>query len=590
MLRLLWGTHPGLAGAMFGLRLARAFMPAATLWLAKLVIDQIVTLVRQHGGSTAYLWRLVVLELALVVASETVVRLSGLVEALLTDLFAHRVNLRIMEHAATLALQQFEDSVFYDRLDRARQNAPGRMLLVQQVITMAQSILTLLSLSGVLAAQAPWLVGLLVVAVIPHFIGETRYAFLSYSLMFRQTPVRRQLEYFQLLGTSNTTAKEIQMLALAPWLTQRYRRLADASYAENRALTVRRTRTAMCLAVLSAVVFYGAYATAVQATLAGAITIGTLTYLEGAFRQTRDLLLGLLASVSNSYENALRLEDLRAFLDTESATHSPPSARPVPTPIMGGVVFENVGFRYPGTDRWAVRGLSTSIRPGERVALVGANGAGKTTVTKLLARLYDPTEGRILLDGVDLRDYDIAGLRRAIGVLFQDFVHYDMRFDENIGVGDATTVDALASAVVVPEPVRVAADQSLADTLLPRLPLGYAQMLGRRFEEGVELSGGEWQKVALARAYMRDAQILILDEPTAALDAQAEYDVFAHFNQLMQGRMAVVISHRFSTVRMADRILVLSDGMITEDGTHEALVAAGGRYAAWFHLQADGYR
>ncbi|HEX3868522.1 MAG TPA: ATP-binding cassette domain-containing protein, partial [Gemmatimonadaceae bacterium] len=318
-----------------------------------------------------------------------------------------------------------------------------------------------------------------------------------------------------------------------------------------------------------------------------------------SFRQSRDLIQGLLMSVSSMYEQSLYLKDLFAFFDMEPAIRNRPGARPVPRPVLGGFAFEDVGFRYPGTERWAVRHVSFTIRPGERVALVGENGAGKTTLTKLIARLYDPSEGRILLDGVDLRDYDLSDVRRAIGVIFQDFVRYDMRFDENVGVGevdvvrdylDAEAPSAPASPRAPPAAIATAAEKSLAASLLPRLTGGYRQMLGRRFDDGVDLSGGEWQKIALARAYMRDAQLLILDEPTAALDARAEYDVFVRFNELMAGRMAVVISHRFSTVRMADRIVVLEHGEIVEQGTHADLVAAGGAYAELFSMQAAGYR
>jgi ATP-binding cassette subfamily B protein len=338
--------------------------------------------------------------------------------------------------------------------------------------------------------------------------------------------------------------------------------------------------------------YYGAYALVLARAAAGAISLGTLTFLAGAFARGRDLLQRLLSGASEVAEQALYLRDLFAFFDMRPTITSPPDARPVPHPVRQGFVFEDVGFRYPGSERWAVRHLNLTIGAGERVALVGENGAGKTTITKLLARLYDPTEGRILLDGVDLRAYDLVGLRAAVGVIFQDFVRYDMPFEENIGVGQ---VEALAMGNGhVAEPIAEAADRSLAASLLPRLPAGYRQMLGRRFEDGVDLSGGEWQKVALARAYLRDAELLILDEPTAALDARAEYEVFVRFSELVRGRMAVLISHRFSTVRMADRIVVLrggpEGGTVAEEGTHGALVAAGGLYAELFELQAVGYR
>jgi ATP-binding cassette subfamily B protein len=323
----------------------------------------------------------------------------------------------------------------------------------------------------------------------------------------------------------------------------------------------------------------------------GEITPGTLIFLSASFARGRDTIQGILLSASSVYEQSLYLRDLFVFLDMRPTIMSRPDAKPVPDPISEGFVFENVGFSYPETDRWAIRNVSFTLRPGERIALVGENGAGKTTITKLIARLYEPTEGRITLDGKDLREYELTSLRNAIGVIFQDFVRYDMRFDENIGVGEIESVRrALDNGDDVPDSIDMAAQNSLAASLLPRFPHGYRQMLGRRFEEGMDLSGGEWQKVALARAYLRDAQLLILDEPTAALDARAEYEVFMRFSELVAGRMAILISHRFSTVRMADRIIVLSAGEIVEAGTHEELVAKKGLYEELFRMQAAGYR
>ncbi|HEY1586956.1 MAG TPA: ABC transporter ATP-binding protein, partial [Polyangia bacterium] len=483
----------------------------------------------------------------------------------------------------------------------------GRVALLAQLLGMGQNVLTLASLSVALAAQAPWLLVLLALSVMPSFIGETHFAALSYSLMFRRTPERRQLDYVRYVGASDETAKEVQLFGLAPWLIDRYRTLADRFYDENRALAIKKAFVSSGLSLVGTLGYYGAYVVVLIRAVAGAITIGMLTFLASSFRQSRDLIQGLLMSASGIYEQSLYLKDLFDFFDMEPSIANRAGARSVPRPIRDGFLFEDVGFHYPGSERWAVRHLNFQLRPGERVALVGENGAGKTTLTKLLARLYDPSEGRILLDGVDLRDYDVADVRRAIGVIFQDFVRYDMRFDENVGVGEVEVVrdylDAAAAATngdkasqtpttpaSTPAPITDAAEKSLAASLLPRLPGAYRQMLGRRFDEGVDLSGGEWQKVALARAYMRDAQVLILDEPTAALDARAEYDVFVRFNALMAGRMAVVISHRFSTVRMADRIIVLEQGEIVEQGTHAELVGANGLYGELFAMQAAGYR
>jgi len=597
LIRLVWETHRGYTTAMIALRFVRSVVPVTNLWVAKLIIDEVIKLARA-GGSARHLWMLVALEMTTVVGGELLARASGLIEGLLGDLFTNRISIRIMEHAATLDLHQFEDPKFYDHLERARQGTTGRVALLMQLLGMGQSMLTLASLSVALAAQAPWLLVLLAVAVFPSFLGETHFAALTYALAFRRTPQRRQLDYVRFVGASDQTAKEVQLFGLAPWLISRYRALSDRFYGESRALAIKKAFVSSGLSVIGTLGYYGAYVVVLVRAIGGAITIGMLTFLAASFRQSRDLIQGLLMSASSIYEQSLYLKDLFAFFDMQPTIHNAANARPVPRPIRQGFVFEDVGFKYPGSERWAVRHLSFALLPGERVALVGENGAGKTTLTKLLARLYDPSEGRVLLDGVDLRDYDVGDVRRAIGVIFQDFVRYDMRFDENVGVGeveqvrdylDTETENGIA-APVTPRIISAAADKSLASSLLPRLPGAYRQMLGRRFDEGVDLSGGEWQKVALARAYMRDSQVLILDEPTAALDARAEYDVFLRFNELMAGRMAIVISHRFSTVRMADRIIVLKDGQIVEQGRHAELAAGTGLYAELFGMQAAGYR
>lgn len=597
LLRLVWDTQPFYTLSMIALRFLRAGVPVSTLWVAKNIIDEVVALAR-FGGSTRHLWLLVLLEMAIAVGGELLARASSLVESLLGDLFTNRMSIRIMEHAATLDLHQFEDPRFYDHLERARQGTTGRVALIAQLLGIGQNLLTLISLTVALVAFVPWLLALLALAVLPSFIGETHFASLSYALMFRRTPQRRQLDYVRYVGASDDTAKEVQLFGLAPWLIDRYRALSDRFYDENKALSVRRALVSSGLSLLGTLGYYGGYAIVLTRAVTGAISIGTLTFLAASFRQSRDLIQGLLMSASSIYEQSLYLKDLFDFFDVAPSIANRPGAISVPRPIRQGFEFQDVGFQYPGSDRWAVRHLSFTLRPGERIALVGENGAGKTTLTKLLARLYDVSEGRILLDGVDLRDYDVADVRRAIGVIFQDFVRYDMRFDENVGVGEVESVRGYLDAEVsagsaspdAPASIATAAEKSLAASLLPRLPGSYRQMLGRRFMDGVDLSGGEWQKVALARAYMRDAQVLILDEPTAALDARAEYDVFVRFNELMAGRMAVVISHRFSTVRMADRIVVLQNGEIVEQGTHDDLVRNDGLYAELFAMQAAGYR
>jgi ATP-binding cassette subfamily B protein len=363
----------------------------------------------------------------------------------------------------------------------------------------------------------------------------------------------------------------------------RYAALSDKFYDENKRLSIKRNVVSTLLVTVGTLGYYAAYAVIIYRTVMGFFTVGTLTFLAGSFRQSRGLIQSVLISLSSIYEQSLYLSDLFTFFDVKPTVVTKPGARAVPRPIASGFRFENVGFRYPGSERWAVRGLSFALEPHERIALVGENGAGKTTLVKLLARLYDPDEGRVLLDGMDLRDYDLDSLRTNIGIIFQDFVRYDFLLRENIGISQ---VEAMSDDARI----RDAAQRSLADSVVKRVPQGYEQMLGKRFDNGVELSGGEWQKVALARAYMREAQVLILDEPTAALDARAEYEVFVRFAELTKGRMAVLISHRFSTVRMADRILVLKGGELVDDGTHEELIERGGLYAELFSLQAAGYR
>jgi ATP-binding cassette subfamily B protein len=586
--RLIWQTHAGYTTAMMLIRLVRAFVPIATFWVGKLILDTVIA-VRDGQAELSELWRYVAIEVAIVVAGEILARASSLVESLLSDLFSNVMSVRLMKHASTLDLAQFEDPTFYDHLERARRQTIGRIALLTQLVTMAQSAVTLLTIGGVLLAYSPWMVLLLLAAVLPSFLGETHFAALGYSLLFRWTPERRQLDYLRLIGASDRTAKEVQMFGLAPWLTERYRILSEKFYAENRKLSLKRGAVSAALSMFGTLGYYVAYVVIILRAVRGEITPGTLIFLSASFARGRDTIQGILLAASGVYEQALYLRDLFVFFDMRPTITSPPDARAVPIPIREGFVFEDVGFRYPGNEKWAIRHVSLTLKPGERVALVGENGAGKTTITKLIARLYEPTEGRITLDGVDLRDYDLLSLRKAIGVIFQDFVRYDMRFDENIAVGEIESVlDELENGV--PETIDAAAQNSLAASLLPRFPLGYKQMLGRRFEDGVDLSGGEWQKVALARAYLRDAQLLILDEPTAALDARAEYEVFVRFSELVAGRMAILISHRFSTVRMADRIIVLSDGRVQESGTHDELISRGGLYEELFRMQAAGYK
>jgi len=601
LLAMVWRTHRGYASAIFALRIARAFVPVATLWVGKQIIDGVIGAAQGHD-TVRHVFQLVAMEFGIVTFGQILARAS-VIENLLGELFSNKMSIELMEHAALLDLQQFEDAAFYDKMERARRGTANRVSMYLQTLGMLEGLITLASLMAALISQSPWLVVLLAIAVIPGFVGETYFASLNYAIMNKWTAQRRELDYLRYVAASNETAKEVQLFGLAPWLIERFRILSDLFMEISRRMAIRRAATTLGLSLISSIAYYVAVILVIMKAVAGLITIGTLTFLTASFQRCRDAMANLLSGIGQIYEQTLYLNDYFEFLGTEPTIKSKPDALTVPRPIRQGFVFENVGFQYPGSDRWALRNVSFELRPGERIALVGENGAGKTTVTKLLARLYDPSEGRILLDGVDLRDYDLLEVRRAIGVIFQDFVRYDLRMDENIGVGEIEEVREEFDRVWGPEeitrsaeahatPARIvtAAEKSLATSLLPKLAGGYRQMLGRRFEGGVNLSGGEWQKVALARAYMRDAEVLILDEPTAALDARAEYDVFLRFNELMAGRMAVVISHRFSTVRMVDRIVVLQHGTAVENGTHQELVAKRGLYAELFEMQAAGYR
>ena len=592
LFRLVWATSPALVTTSALLRLVRALVPVTMLYVGKLIVDEVVRVagspvaldgVAAWGDELAPLALLIAAEFGLALLSDGLSRASALCDSLLGDLFTNETSVRLMEHAAALDLAHFEDADFYDHLERARRQTTGRMRLLTDLFGQAQDLLTVVSLGVGLAAYAPALLLLLALALVPAFLGEAHFNARSYSLAYSWTPERRELDYLRYIGASDETAKEVKVFGLNRYLAERYRTLADAYYHANRQLAIRRASWGGALSAVGSLGYYAAYAVIIYRTAAGTFTIGDLTFLAGSFGRMRSLLEGILQSFSSVSGQALYLADLFSFFEIQPTVVSRPDALAVPDPIREGFVFEDVGFRYPGSEAWAVRHLSFHLRAGEALALVGENGAGKTTLVKLLARLYDPDEGRILLDGRDLRDYDLSDLRRSVGVIFQDFVRYHLTASENIAVG---RIDERHDR----PRIETAAQRSLADAVIDSLPEGYDQTLGRRFKTGTELSGGQWQKVALGRAYMRDAQLLILDEPTAALDARAEADVFERFKDLTDGKTAVLISHRFSTVRMADRILVLDKGEVEEIGTHDELVARGARYAELFELQAEGYR
>ena len=593
-LRMVWRASPGLLLITLTLRVIRAVLPVAALWFGKLIIDEVVRLsALSDGPATLSGWATsgeitllavyVGAEFALAVLSDLLSRIGGLVDSLLSERLTMSSSIRLMEHAATLDLEDFEDAEFQDKLERARRQSSGRMPLLSQLMGQIQDVLTVVTFAGGLVVFNPWLIVLLLVALIPAFLGEAHFNAQSYTLDFRRTPERRELDYVRQTAASAETAKEVKIFGLNAFLIDRFRVLSQSFYASNRQIAQQRALWGAVFTSVGTVGYYLAYAWIIGSTLTGTLTIGDLTFLAGSFRRLRTLLEGLLVSFSSTAAQALYLDDLFGFFEVTAEIRSPATPLPMPVPIRRGFVFEDVGFRYPGAERWAVRHLSFTLQAGETLALVGENGAGKTTLVKLLTRLYDPDEGRITLDGRDLRDYDLDALRGAMGVIFQDFVRYNLTAGDNIAVGRIAARDDHAR-------IARAASSSLADAVIEGLPEGYDQMIGKRFRNGVELSGGEWQKLAIARAYMRDAQVLVLDEPTAALDARSEFEVFQRFKELSAGKTAVLISHRFSSVRMADRILVLSGGKVEASGTHAELLAQKGRYAELFELQASGYR
>lgn len=580
---LVWQTHKGYTILNALLRLLRSAIPVAMLYVGKLIIDEVVTLSKTTSTDHTFLWELVAAEFALAILSDALSRATSLVDSLLGDLFSNHTSVKIMEHAATLDLDQFEDSAFYDKLERARQQTIGRTILLSQVLTQVQDLITMAFLAAGLMAFNPWLILLLLVAIVPAFLGESYFNDRGYALTRGQTPERRELDYVRYLGASDETAKEVKIFNLSGFLINRFKTLSNKFYNDNKKLSVKRASWGTVFALLGGVGYYAAYIVMIVKTVEGALTIGTLTFLAGSFRQLRSLLENILSRFTSVSQGAIYLRDFFEFFEIEPKIKAAAKPLPFPNPIKQGFTFEDVGFRYHNSDKWANRHVSFTLQAGEKLALVGENGAGKTTLVKLLARLYDPTEGRILLDGIDLREYDIQQLRKHTGIIFQDYLRYQMSFAQNIAVGN---IEEQHNRQLI----ETAAEKSLANLLADKLPNQYDQALGRRFNDGVELSGGEWQKVALARAYMKDAQLLILDEPTSALDARAEYEVFQRFAELTKGKSAVLISHRFSTVRMADRILVLDKGRLTEIGSHEELLALSGRYAELFQLQAKGYR
>jgi ATP-binding cassette subfamily B protein len=583
VLRIVWESGRTVVSANLVLRVLASLLPVALLWITKLIIDGIVHVITTHQPVPVRLWWLVAAEFSLAIFASILSRGLDFLDALLADKYTRYVSVRVMKHAAELDLVAYENPEFYDRMERARVQATDRLGMIQSIGRLVQQVITTISLSVSIVLFSPWLLLLLVAGVVPAFVGESHFAFLGYAKNFRQTPIRRQLDYLRVAGGSKEGAKELRLFGLGSFFTDRFTQLSDQIYREDVSLARRRLVAGSLLSVIGTAGYYSAYVFVIWRTVTGVLTIGELTFLSGAILQASSNIQQIFSTVAGIADQALFLTDLVAFFQMEPSIRSKPNALPTPQPIKRGFEFRNVSFRYPGSSRLILDGLNFHLFPGERVAIVGENGQGKTTIVKLLTRLYDPVEGQVLLDGVDLREYDLEDLYRNIGIIFQDFMRYEMTARENIAVGRVEEMNNLPL-------LHQAAEKSMADEVITRLPGQYEQMLGRRFDGGVDLSGGEWQKVALARAYLRNAQLLVLDEPTAALDARSEFQVFQRFAELTAGKMALFISHRFSTVRMADRIVVIENGRVAEDGDHDQLTHLGGRYAEMFEMQAGSYR
>jgi ATP-binding cassette, subfamily B, bacterial len=583
VLGIVWKAAPSVVVLGLVCRVLVSLVPVSTAWVNGLIVGNIAAIVHGQAKLSPYLWWLAAAEFALAIGGGLFGRVIDYYDSVLADRYTRHVSIKVMEHASQLDLQTYEDPIFYDRLERARVQATDRLAMIQAIGRLFQQTLTTISLSLAILFYSPWLLLLLVGCLVPAFLGESHFAFLGYAKNFRQTPAKRQLDYLRQVGGSKEAAKELKLFGLSDFLTGRFTALSNQILDENLALSRKRLIAVSFLSILSTGGYYGSYVWVIFKTVTGVYNLNTLVFLTQSIMNASNNISQIFSTLSGIADQALFLTDLLAFFQMKPTVQSKPNALSAPRPIRQGFEFRNVSFSYPGTERLILNRLNFRVEPGERIALIGQNGQGKTTIVKLMTRLYDPTGGQVLLDGVDLREYQIEDLCREVGVIFQDFMRYEMTARENIAVG---RIEFLGDE----KRIREAAEKSLADGVIQQLARKYDQMLGRRFEGGVDLSGGEWQKLALARAYLREAQILILDEPTAALDARAEFEVFQRFNELTRDKMALFISHRFSTVRMAERIIVLENGSIAEEGSHDSLMARGGTYAGMFELQASSYR
>jgi len=580
---MIWRTNKGLFTANVGVRLFNAFLPVVMLWVGKEIIDEVILKAGAEVKELNRLWTLVAIEFGLALVSDISGRFIALSDGLLGDLYGNQSSVELIQKTAKMDLADLEDSEFYDKLERARRQTTNRVGLMSNVLSQAQDFITVTSLIGALIYFEPWLILLLVASIIPAFINELKYSKTSYSLMKSWTPERRELDYLRMIGASDVTAKEVKLFGLADYISSNFRRLSHKYYMANRTLAINRSLWGSIFHIIGDLAYYGAYVLVVFRVISGVLSVGQLTFLAGSFSRLRNKLQTIFFRFTKITESAMYLQDYFEFIDLKPFRSGTKGGLPLPTFIKEGFTFQDVVFRYPNSAKNVIDGLSFTIKKGDKLALVGENGAGKTTLVKLLLRLYEPSSGVILLDGVNIQEYDREGYQQFFGAIFQDFVKYYLDAKTNIAVGKISEAENI-------EMIKHAAELSLADEVVSALPDGYDQTLGRRFKKGAELSGGQWQKIALARAYMADSQVIILDEPTSALDARAEYEAFQRFIGLTQGKTSIIISHRFSTVRMADRILVLKEGKALEIGSHEELMSNNKLYAELFDLQAEGYK
>lgn len=564
-------------------RLISAFLPVAMLWVGKLIVDEIVALSTSDAGNKNALFSFVIIEIILVILSDVLSRVNTLTSNLLGDLYSIKSSVLLIQKTSDVEIQHLEDPDFYDKLERARRQTTGRVSLLNDIMSQIQDIITVASLITALIVFEPLLIALLIIAIIPSFLNEVKFSNAVYSLTKSWTNERRELDYLRYIGANDEHAKEIKLFGLSDFIANRFKVLSDEYYHQNKKLQIKKSLWGGLFNIIGIATYYGAYIFIIFRVIAGALSVGEFTFLSGSFNKLQNQLQRIFFRFSSIGNSALYLQDYYDFIDIQPKADVLKSSRPMPANIVSGFRFENVSFKYPGTDKFILKNISFEIKAGEKIAFVGENGAGKSTLIKLILRFYDLTEGKIFLDDIDITEFDKAEYQNFFGVIFQDFIQYNFTLKENIGVGSIENMDDQ-------QRISHSAEQSLAIEVVESLAKGYNQQLGKRFVNGTELSGGQWQKIALARAYMKDADVIILDEPTSALDARAEHETFERFIGLTKNKTAIIISHRFSTVRMANRILVLNDGRIEELGTHDELIEKNGLYKELFTLQAVGYQ